>query len=225
MINCVLGEKDFSSRRKPVEVEETEFTLKVDSIISAIGQGINLNSQEMNIETTPSGTIKYNEDTGATNIDGVFVGGDAATGPTSIASAIASGKRAAVSIDKFIAKENAFLEYEEPLTPIDKDKVVVREGNSPRRKRPEVQLIPANERKNNFNEYTKTLTEEEVIKEAKRCLRCGCGIGCGICENTCLSFAISFDDGKVKIDKDECVGCGICSQICPNSNVEMVREF
>jgi len=63
MINCVLGEKDFSSRRKPVEVEETEFTLKVDSIISAIGQGINLNSQEMNIETTPSGTIKYNEDT------------------------------------------------------------------------------------------------------------------------------------------------------------------
>lgn len=224
MINCILSEKDSSNRRKSVEVKETEFTLKVDTVISAIGQSINLNSQEMNIEITPSETIKFNEDTGATNIEGVFVGGDAATGPASVAQAIASGKRAAVSIDKFIAKENAFLEYEPSLAVVDKNEVLIREGNSPRRKRPEVQLIPANERKNNFNEYTKTLTEEEVIKEAKRCLRCGCGMGCSICENACLSFAISFNDGKVKIDKDTCVGCGMCSQICPNSNIEMVRE-
>ncbi|MBE3114932.1 MAG: FAD-dependent oxidoreductase [Actinobacteria bacterium] len=223
MVNYVLGQKDVSNRRRPVEVEGTEFILKVDTVISATGEGVQLNCQDMNIKTMPLGTIEFNEDTGATNIESVFVGGDAVMGPSNVISAIAEGKRAAVSIDKFISGENAFLEYDSTPTMVDKEKVFERKGNSPRGRRPGIQLISPSKRKKNFNEYTKTLTEEEVLREARRCLNCGCGIGCGICEKICPAFAISFEDSRVKIDKDKCIGCSLCAQCCPNSNIEIVR--
>ena len=222
MLNHVLGQKDTSNRKRPVEVEGTEFILKVDTVISGIGQGVQLNCQDMGIKTTPLGTIEFNEDTGATNIEGVFVGGDVATGSSNVISAIAGGKRAAVSIDKFMAGEGAFLEYDPTVTMVDKEKVLERLGNSPRGKRPGIQSVSPSKRRENFDEYTKTLTEE-AVREAKRCLNCSCGIGCGICEKICPSFAISFEDNRIKIDKDKCAGCGLCAQCCPNSNIEMVR--
>jgi len=223
MLNHVLDQKDASGRRNPVEVEGTEFILKVDTVISAIGQRVQLNCRDMNIKTMPSGTIEFNEDTGATNIDGVFVGGDAAMGPSNVISAIASGKRVAASIDKFIAGEETFLRYDLALRVVDKEKVLERQGSSPRRRRPGIQLLSPSERRKNFDEYTKTLTEEEAVREAKRCFNCGCGIGCGICEKICPSFAISFEDNRIKIDKDKCTGCSLCAQFCPNSNIDMVR--
>ena len=224
MVNHVLGEKDTSSRRRPVEVEGTDFVLKVNTVISAIGQGVELECQDINLEMTPSGSIAHNEDTGTTNIEGVFVGGDAATGPSTIIRAIASGKRASVSIDKFLARENALLQYEAPLTIIDKKEVLERRDNSSRRTKAEIKLASPDKRRNNFGEYTKILTEDEAVKEAKRCLNCGCGTGCAICERICLSFApVSSEDNIIRIDKEKCVGCSICAQLCPNSNIEMVK--
>lgn len=223
VVNHVLDQKDTSGRRRPVEVEGTEFILKVDTVISAIGQRVQLNCQDTNIKTTPSGTIELNEDTGTTNIEGVFVGGDAATGPSNVISAIAGSKRVAASIDKFVAGEDTFLRYNPAPRVVDKEKVLERQGSSPRRKRPELQLVSPRERGKNFDEYTKTLTKEEALREVKRCLNCGCGIGCRICEKICLSFAISFEDNRIKIDKDKCVGCGLCAQFCPNSNIDMVK--
>ena len=76
--------------------------------------------------------------------------------PSNVISAIAEGKRAAVSIDKFISGENAFLEYDSTPTMVDKEKGFKRKGNSPRGRRTEIQLISPSERKKNFNEYTDT---------------------------------------------------------------------
>ncbi len=224
MVNHVLGEKDTSSRRKPVEVKGTHFVLQVNTVISAIGQGVQLDCQGMDLEMTPWETIAHNEDTGATNIEGVFVGGDAATGPSDVIHAIASGKRAAASIDKYLAEDNALLQYEPPLTVIDKKKILERRGNSPRISKAEIKSVFTDERRKNFKEYTETLAEDEAVRETKRCLNCGCGIGCAICEKVCLSFApVSSEDNIIRIDKEKCVGCGICAQLCPNSNIEMVK--
>ena len=224
MVNHVLGEKDTSSRRRSVEVEGTDFILKVNTVISAIGQAVQLECQGMGLESTSSGTIACNEDTGATDIEGVFVAGDAATGPSDVIHAIAGGKRAAASMDKFLAREDALLQYEPPLTIIDKENVLERLGNSPRRRKAEIKLVSPDKRRKNFREYTKMLTKDEAVKEAKRCLNCGCGIGCAICEKICLSSApFGSEDNIIRIDKEKCVGCGLCAQLCPNSNIEMIK--
>ena len=69
-----------------------------------------------------------------------------------------------------------------------------------------------------------TLTEEEALAEAGRCLNCGCGEGCQLCKTICTDFA-PFIEGvdRMCIDKEECVACGMCFNRCPNHNIEMVN--
>lgn len=223
LINHVLGEPDASARRRPVEVEGTEFTMKADTIISAIGQQVALTDAGLRI--TDRGTIEYVATTGATNVVGVFVGGDAALGPSSVIEAVASARRAAVSIDRYIAGDHAYLEYDPELTQVDKEKVILRLEDLRRKKRPEVDKVPPVQRIKGFETYTRTLTEEEAVAEACRCLGCGCGIGCGICERVCQSFAFkpaALD--RFVLDEDKCVACGMCYNLCPNQNIEVVCE-
>jgi len=224
MINHVLGEKDLDNRRKPLEVEGTEFTFKVDTIITALGQKVEFEDNSFTLEKTETGSIKYDEKTGKTNIDFIFVGGDAATGPDNIVNAIASGKKAAVSIDKYLSGENAILECDPILTVVDKDLVLQRTGTMPRNNRTSSKLLPPEKRKYNFEDYTSVLSEEEVIKEAQRCLTCGCGIGCGKCEDVCCHFAVNRDKSIFSINKEECKACGMCYYLCPNSNITIIQK-
>ncbi len=96
-----LGEPDSSGRKRPVPIKGSEFNIACDTVIAAIGQTPAIPAG-FGLEPLAAGTIKVNSETLATSIDGVFAGGDAATGPASVIKAIAAGRKAAASIDKYL---------------------------------------------------------------------------------------------------------------------------
>lgn len=106
-LKCVemeLGEPDESGRRRPVEVENSEFELPVDTVVIAIGQGPNplIQSTTPGLDTTKRGNIIAKEETGATSKEGVFAGGDIVTGAATVILAMGAGKKAAKAIDEYL---------------------------------------------------------------------------------------------------------------------------
>ncbi len=105
-IECVrmqLGEPDSSGRRSPVPVEGSEFTIKADCVIMALGTSPNplLKNTTAGLETLKRGEIAVDEN-GKTSIEGVYCGGDAATGAATVIKAMGAGKKAAHAIDEYL---------------------------------------------------------------------------------------------------------------------------
>jgi NADPH-dependent glutamate synthase beta subunit-like oxidoreductase/dihydroorotate dehydrogenase len=222
MVNQVLGEKDSTQRRRPEEVKAAEFILPCDAVIMALGQKSELNSVE-GITTDKNGMVVVDEATGATNIEGVFAGGDV-TGVDNVISAISEGKRCACSIDRYLSGDEAVLEYEPDLPVVSKEAVLKRTGYFKDTDEDQLYTLDGGERVKSFSTYIRVMTEEEAVAEASRCLNCGCGEGCGLCASICSEFAIELKSDDVwEIDKEQCVACGMCFNRCPNTNIEMVR--
>jgi len=101
-----LGEPDKSGRRRPVAIEGSQFKLKIDTVICAIGQGPNplLLSTTPGLSLSKRGYIETGQDT-ATTIDSVFAGGDITGGSATVIKAMGAGKIAAASIDEYIKKK------------------------------------------------------------------------------------------------------------------------
>ena len=104
-IKCIkmeLGEPDSSGRRRPIEIKDSEFTVDVDSVIMAIGQGPNpvLSSSSPNLQLNKRGNIVVNEETLETSMENVFAGGDIVTGAATVILAMGAGKKAAKAIDE-----------------------------------------------------------------------------------------------------------------------------
>ena len=170
-----------------------------------------------------NGFIKIASKTGATDQEGVFAGGDAVRN-ANIITAIAAGKTAAVSMDRYILGEKATLEYTEGVVCVNTEEVLQRVGYF----KEEPSALPSElevekELTNNFEAYTRVMTEEEAVKEASRCLNCGCGEGCQLCKTICTDFAPFIKDtDTLSIEPEACVACGMCYNRCPNQNIEMV---
>ncbi len=98
-----LGEKDKSGRKRPIPIKNSEFSMDVDTVIIAIGQGPNplLLKEIPNLELTKKGTIKVDANC-QTSVKDIFAGGDIATGAATVISAMGMGKKAARSIDKYL---------------------------------------------------------------------------------------------------------------------------
>ena len=106
-VKCIkmeLGEPDASGRRRPVPVKDSEFLVDADVVIPAISQEVDMSviPEENEFSITRWNTFQVDSETGATNIRGVFAGGDAANGPDIAIRAIAGGKRAAAGIHKYL---------------------------------------------------------------------------------------------------------------------------
>ncbi len=219
MSNYTLSyKKDRSGRRRPVEVQGTDFTLKTHMVISAIGQSV----EQLHVRTRQDATVEVDPDTLETSVRGVFAGGDCVTGPGDVISAIAHGKRAAVSMDRFLSGKKAFLDYPPDEIEADKEAVLMRTADRPRQQRTALPNMSAAKRIKDFTDHRRILSEKQAVNEASRCLTCGCGVGCQICHDICKMFAYRIEEsGRMCLDEDKCVGCGMCAHRCPNNVIEI----
>ena len=106
LIRQELGEPDEKGRRSPVPVEGSNWILPCDAVIIAIGTSPNplIRSTTSNLNTTRKGAIETDEN-GKTSREGIFCGGDAATGAATVILAMGAGKTGAKSIDEYIRKK------------------------------------------------------------------------------------------------------------------------
>ena len=105
-IRCELGEPDEKGRRRPVEIEGSEWVLDVDCVIMSIGTSPNplIKATTEGLEVNRHGGIIVEEETGRTSKEGVYAGGDAVTGAATVILAMGAGKTAADAIDKYLSK-------------------------------------------------------------------------------------------------------------------------
>ncbi len=198
-IECIrmkLGEPDASGRPRPIPIEGSEFTTSVDTVIAALGQVSETEFvKELGISLTRRGMIEIDPKTQATNIAGVFAGGDVVTGPAFVIDAIAAGKKAALSIERYLKGEPLVVEEEErepeKLSP---EEVEDRKRCFPSQKRIKMSKVSIKERIKDFREVALGYTSEEAAEEASRCLAGqieGC-IECHECEKRCEAKAIAY---------------------------------
>jgi len=166
-IRMELGSVDDSGRRRPVPIEGNEFSLTFDTVIAAIGQVPEV-PEKFGLPLGRGNTVQVDADTLATAREGVFAGGDAVTGPATVIEAIAAGRQAAISIDKYLGGSGAI---DETLASPEEVEILpeIEEGEKHRISIPTLTL---SERLGSFAEVELSLGEEMAIEEAKRCLRC-----------------------------------------------------
>lgn len=104
-IECVkteLGEPDATGRRRPIPIQDSEFTIETDAVILAIGQFPNTVFLPKTVEITKQRTIATDPFTLETSSPSIFAGGDAVLGSATLIEAILAGKQAAFSIDYYL---------------------------------------------------------------------------------------------------------------------------
>jgi len=173
-IHMSLGEPDASGRRRPVPIPGSEFFADVDTVIAAVGQAPDLSflPPDSALERTRWERLAVDDNRLATNVPGVFAGGDFVTGPAMVIEAIAAGRRGAIAIDKYLKGDTSRVEIYD-LKPSVIEEVISREEETWEPQfRPEIAQLPAEERKHSFKETELGFSEEKARQEAKRCLRC-----------------------------------------------------
>ncbi|HPS58200.1 MAG TPA: NADPH-dependent glutamate synthase [Spirochaetota bacterium] len=110
-VECIrmeLGEPDESGRRKPVEKKGSEFIIKIDAAIIAVGNGSNpiLQKTAPDLKCNKWGNIIADEETMKTSVKGVFAGGDIVTGAATVIQAMGAGRKAAKGIMEFLESGN-----------------------------------------------------------------------------------------------------------------------
>ena len=164
-----LGEPDASGRRRPVPIEGSEFTTEFDNVIASIGQATEVPTQ-FEIDLGRGNVIKVNSQTLATNRQDVFAGGDVVTGPASVIGAIAQGRQAASSMDKYLGGSGVI---DESLASLEEpDSWLGSDAGFADRCQPAMPCLNIKKRLANFAEVEFGYDETTAIEEAKRCLRC-----------------------------------------------------
>ncbi len=168
----VFDEEGHSSLKTNEEVTQM---VKAETIIISIGQApdISFLSKDSQLERALWGSLVVNENTLSTNISGVFAGGDFTTGPSIVINAIASGRRAALAIDKYLKGEKGRVEIVDEKTVMKEDiGLALDEETQEEKPRIKIQLEKPEERVRDFREVEKGFSKEEAYLEAMRCLRC-----------------------------------------------------
>ena len=177
-IKMELGDPDDSGRPRPVPVEGSRFVFDCDTVISAIGQQVDLALLEglKEVQTTQWNTIAVDAFTKQSSRSKLFFAGDCETGPDALITACAGGRRAADSIDQFI--KNQSLEYDdnyyfdrlfETIKVYDPAEEILKVES---KQRFQPKMLPPDTRKSSFDEVEQGLSAQEAVAEAERCLRC-----------------------------------------------------
>jgi len=231
-VKCIkmqLGEPDATGRRRPVPIEGSEFEIEADTVIFAIGylpdgdamkhDGLSLNKND---------TVIVQDRSGMTNIKGVFAAGDVVSGPLSVVDAMASGRKVAESIHRYLRNlPEGQVEPYEVLRSFDENV----SGLIQKNRRQEIPALPVEERIQTFSEIDAGYDDEQAVREAQRCLNCGAGAAvsetcasCLNCVRICPYGIPSPGKERVDIDISQCQACGICASECPASAILLKIE-
>ena len=234
--------------KSSLTIEEIEDNFKNTDFFSGIMEGLNEAKEEGVVlmdkvqitSTSPNGVnfikdgaelfVKCDQVLVENTYVAEFPAGDADTlvintqKSTNIIFAITAGKNAAAGIDKLIRGEKATLVGIGTVKTVSAEAVRQRSGYLKRDVNPVSLSKKGAERKENFDSYKRVITAAEAVKEASRCLNCGCGEGCQLCKTICTDFAPEVaDTDTMYIRSEKCVACGMCYNRCPNGNIEMLN--
>ncbi len=160
-----LGAFDASGRRRPVPQEGAEFDLPVDTVIVAIGQGVDTSVARGSETLVDGGRLRTQKGQPLTGMPWVFAAGDCVTGADTVIAAIAAGKRAAAAIDRHLGGAGVLPRPEPPRREISGS---VLEEETPRVLVPMTSL----DRRQAFQQVELGYSGEQAQAEARRCLRC-----------------------------------------------------
>ncbi len=241
-VRMALGEPDASGRRRPVKIEGSEFDVKLDYILAAIGQKTVVNFID-DISRHAGKALKINKwgdidaapATLQTSIENVFACGDGVTGPATLIEAIAQGRRAAHSCNQWLNKQEiapppeSFLSKKEHF---EQQKKGDYQGHFEGLAREEMPTLDPDSR-HNFDEVELGYTREAALKEASRCLECGCSelYTCDLKKHATTyraeqgrfggeykKYPVDFGHPFVEIDNNKCILCSRCIRICTELN-------
>jgi formate dehydrogenase major subunit len=231
-----LGEPDDSGRRRPEPTGET-YEERFDSIIAAISQKIDVswyqderNKIDNDLPLSKWDTAESDEATMHWN-GNIFAGGDFRVGPATAIEAVADGKIAAISIDRFLKGE--MMETKPLFNSRKSDKIKDMDPDEfaeiPRKKRLKARELEIKERELNHKEVEASFEQTDASNEAERCLECGCMVN-----TSCLlrEYSSEYEAEQdhyggeltkhpindthpfIARDANKCINCGRCIRIC-----------
>ncbi|HPW91532.1 MAG TPA: FAD-dependent oxidoreductase [Verrucomicrobiota bacterium] len=238
-----LGPPDASGRARPVPVPGSEFALPATCVIAAIGQHVKTDGLDHSQLALSKWGIAADPKTLATNLPGVFAGGDAVSGPDLAVRAVAAGKLAAVAIHQYLAGQKVV--GTPPLASVMMGKlseaelaVLLRDiEQAPRAPMPH---LPLEARRTTFDEVELGFSLETATRESRRCLGCGCGkaVPCrlrqvateyGVDPQRFVGerrlFTRDTSHPDIIFEPGKCILCGACLQVAAQAGEELGLSF
>jgi formate dehydrogenase major subunit len=238
-----LGAPDASGRARPVPVPASEFAVEAASVISAIGQSVEVDTLEASQLTFSKWGIAVDPKTLGTNLPGVFAGGDAVTGPDLAVRAVAAGKLAAASLDQYLRGKKVLgtpQAVNVVMGKLSEDELAVFLRDIEQAPRAPMPQLAVEKRRTTFEEVELGFSLQAATRESRRCLGCGCGkaIPCRL-----RQFATEYgvDPGRfvgerrhfarddshpdIIFEPGKCIMCGACVQVAAQAGEEMGLSF
>lgn len=226
-LKTCLSVFDVHGRFSPTFSDEMT-DIECDVIVFAVGHAPDLRTLVggSDLLLTEQGWLQVNGALLTTSVASVFACGEVVIGPNSAIGSISSGHEAAVSIIRYLNGMSAdgdrtFRPVQPPIHHPSVDLTDV----EPERRRAVMPMEPGLSRRHDFRQVELGMSNEEALREARRCLQCASGVCslCTFCERTCPDFAIQVDRDALitggeayKLDLSLCSFCGLCAEQCPS---------
>ncbi len=238
-----LGPPDASGRARPVPVHGSEFELEATCVIAAIGQTVECTDRETPGLALSKWGVAIEGNTLATNLPGVFAGGDAVTGPDVAVRAVAAGKLAAASIHQDLTGQKVVGAPEAVnvlMGRMDEDELAIMLREIEQAPRAPMPHLPMEKRRSTFDEVELGFRPPDALRESKRCLGCGCGKAIP-CRLRSLATEYGVDPARfagqrrqftrdtshpeIVFEPGKCILCGACVEVARQAGEDVGVSF